>query len=84
LYFWYPFIAFTLTGLLLGSTIWGYWFGCLLGGGVIGYIIGSISKYINNSIITKEANIKKENDIISFPPVRDLLNQGWTFSQPTA
>jgi hypothetical protein len=84
IWFWVPFIAFALTGLLLGSNIWGYWFGCFLGGGAIGLVIGFILSFIVETRKAKKANIKKEKDITSFPPVRELLNQGWTFSQPTA
>jgi hypothetical protein len=83
-YFWLPIIAFALMGLSLGSTIWGYWFGCLLGGGAVGLAIGYILSSIDETIIAKEANIKTADSINEYPLVRELLNQGWTFSQPTA
>lgn len=83
-YFGVPFIAFTLMGLLLGLNVWGYWFGCLLGGGAVGLVIGLILSSIDETIIAKEANIKKQGDINEFPPVKELLKQGWTFSQPEA
>jgi hypothetical protein len=71
-------------GLVLGLTNWGYWFGCLLGGGVLGLIIGAIIHSIVSSNKAKKAKIKKESAYTEFEPIRKLLNSGWTTSEPTA
>lgn len=79
-----PLFAFTILGLILGLTIWSMWFLCLLGGGLTGVIIGWILSSIDDSIIAKEAGIKKESDFDNFPLVRVLYKEGWSTNQPTA
>ena len=79
-----PLIAFAILGLILGLTIWSMWFLCLIGGVVGGGILGGILSSIDNSIIAKEAGIKKESDIYDFEPVKIFVKDGWSTDKPTA
>lgn len=79
-----PLIAFPVLGIILGLTIWGLWALWLIVGAFIGTIIGLILSSIDDSIISKEAGIKKRNDISGFQPIIDLFKSGWTTTEPTA
>jgi hypothetical protein len=76
--------VFAAIGLLLGLRYWGYWFGCLLGGGVVGIIIGAIGKSTYSSAEEKKANVKKKSSFREFPPIKKLLDEGWSTNTPTA
>ena len=80
---WYWLFPIAGVILLILTTDW-HWFSCLLVGGIIGLIISTIIGSFNDSIKAKNANIKKEEDIRNFEPVKKLLNDGWTFSKPQA
>jgi hypothetical protein len=79
-----PTLVLAVIGLLLGLISWGYWFGCLLGGGTIGGIIGAVISSIDKSNKVSRANIKEESDFTKFEPISKLLREGWTTSEPTA
>ncbi|MBL7968049.1 MAG: DnaJ domain-containing protein [Prolixibacteraceae bacterium] len=79
-----PLVSFSLLGTILGLTIWSMWFLCLIVGGIIGLILGSILSSIDDSIIAKEAGIKKESNIYEFEPVAIIKKEGWSTSKPEA
>ena len=84
LFILFPLISFALLGLILGLTILGLWFLFFIFGGIIGGIFGGILTSIDNSIISKEAGIKKESDISEFEPITILYKDNWTTDKPTA
>ncbi|MGI5975820.1 MAG: DnaJ domain-containing protein [Paludibacter sp.] len=79
-----PLISFSLLGTILGLTIWGKWFLFLILGGIVGLFLGIILFSIENSIIAKEAGIKKESNIYDFEPVIILKKEGWSTDKPEA
>jgi len=84
IFFLLPTISFSVLGLILGLTVWGLWFLFFIIGGVSGLVLGGILSSIDNSIIAKEAKIKKESDIYEFEPVIALNRDGWSTREPTA
>ena len=80
----FPLISFAILGLILGRTILGMWFLFLIVGGFVGGILGAILTSIDNSIIAKDAGIKKESDISGFEPISILYKDNWTTDKPTA
>jgi hypothetical protein len=83
-FFWLPFISFSLLGVILGLTIWSMWFLLLIVGAIAGLILGSILSSIDNSIVAKEHGIKKESNIYDFEPVIILNKAGWSTIKPEA
>lgn len=79
-----PLIAFSFLGVILGLTIWSMWFLLLIVGGIAGLILGNILSSIDNSIIAKEAGIKKESNIYDFETVIILNKKGWSTNKPEA
>jgi len=79
-----PLISFSLLGTILGLTIWNMWLLCLIAGGFVGLILGAILSSIDDSIIAKEAGIKKNSDIYEFEPISILNKEGWSSSKPNA
>ena len=79
-----PLISFAILGLILGLSVWGMWFLCLILGGFVGGVLGYILHSIDKLIIANEAGIKKETDIYEFEPVVVLSMDGWETSEPTA
>lgn len=84
LFFWLPLLSFSILGTILGLTIWSMWLLCLIAGGFIGLIIGFFLTIIDDSIITKEAGIKKLSSISNFEPIVVLNKEGWSTIKPIA
>jgi hypothetical protein len=71
-----------VAGLIVGIIADGYWFGGLLAGGVLGWIVGMVIK----SSKTDSASMKSTStsDIGTYPPIKQRIKEGWQFSEPTA
>ncbi len=82
IFFVLPLTSFPLLGTILGLTIWSMWFLCLIAGGFVGLILGSIFSSIDKSIIVKEAGIKRESNIYDLEPVVILKKEGWSKNKP--
>lgn len=82
--FFLPLFSFPLLGLILGLTIWDFWFLGLFVGGIVGLIVGAVFNVIDISIIAKEAGIKKVSQIDDFETVVLLKKKGWSTSKPEA
>ena len=78
IFFFLPLISIAILGLILGLTVWGMWFLCLIAG-----TCGILSS-IDNAIIAKEAGIKKESNIYDFETVVILRREGWSTDKPSA
>jgi hypothetical protein len=79
-----PIILFSVIGLGLGLTTWGYWFGCLLGGGALGWITGKALSHIYNIYKEVTENIKRNSKFTEFEPVREMFYSGWQLNKPKA
>jgi len=75
-------VGLSVVGLIIGIIADGNWFAGLLIGGVVGWIIGKLLKESQSS----KANIKKttHSSIREFPPLKQMLAEGWQFSKPSA
>jgi hypothetical protein len=82
--FYVPLISCSLIGLTLGLTLWDPWFIGLLGGGAVGYGIGRLQSAMDRTARAKKANTQTADNIRGFQPVKELRDQGWRFSPPTA
>jgi len=78
-----PIVIGAVCGLLLGLTVWNVWFLPLLIGGVAGFIISSIIEFNLGCSNAKKAGIKEEFDDEEFEAIKESLEEGWTFSQPS-
>ena len=76
-------------GLIIGIFVVGFWFaglltGLLIGGG-FGWIIGVIlqsDQNVKNAI--KRIKNTSESSIKKYPPLKEKLSEGWSFSRPIA
>lgn len=75
-------VGLSAVGLIIGIIADGNWFAGLLIGGIVGLILGTVLKESQ----TSKTNTKQttHSSIREYPPLKEMLSQGWQFTKPSA